>query len=162
MKIFNKRKSPKIDFAIIGTQKGGTSALDYYLRQHPEIGMASRKETHFFDNEKVFSKSKISYRKLEKEFDFSAENKIYGEATPIYMYWKPAIRRIWEYNKDIKLIIVLRNPIDRAFSNWNMEVSRNVEKKCFSYCIKNESNRIAKALPHQHIPMLIVDFISNN
>ncbi|MDD3877601.1 MAG: sulfotransferase domain-containing protein [Bacteroidales bacterium] len=140
----------KIDFLIIGTQKGGTSALDNYLRQHPEIGMAKKKELHFFDNESIFSKKDVDYSIYENEFDFSQDFKVYGESTPIYLYWEPCCKRIWEYNKDIKLIVILRNPIERAFSHWNMEYDRNAESEPFLYCIKNESKRIREALPNQH------------
>ncbi len=58
-----KKKKRKIDFIIAGTQKGGTTALDYYLRKHPEIGMGNRKELHFFDNETNFSESNTNYSK---------------------------------------------------------------------------------------------------
>ncbi len=68
MKLF--RKNRKIDFVIGGCQKGGTSALDYYLRQHPEIGMAKGKELHFFDNENIFQKSNVKYFQYEKQFNF--------------------------------------------------------------------------------------------
>ena len=105
-----KKKDKKIDFIIIGTQKGGTSALDHYLRQHPEIGMGKKKEIHFFDDEKIFSKTDINYNKYHDYFDFSIEKKVYGEATPIYIYWDQSCKRIWKYNKDIKLIAILRNP----------------------------------------------------
>jgi hypothetical protein len=145
-----KSKNKKIDFLIIGTQKSGTSVLDEYLRQHPEIGMAKRKELHYFDNEIVFSNREVDYSIYEKEFEFSQNFKVYGESTPIYLYWEPSCKRIWEYNKDIKLITLLRNPIDRAFSHWNMEYDRNAEKEPFLYCIKNESFRIKEALPAQH------------
>lgn len=139
-----------IDFLIIGTQKAGTSALDHYLRQHSEIGMADEKELHFFDNESNFSDTKIDYKKLESHFNFSYQKKIFGEATPIYMYWKPCAKRIWNYNKNIKLIIILRDPTNRAFSHWNMEIDRDAEKEDFIHCIKNESERVKEALPLQH------------
>lgn len=140
----------KIDFIVIGTQKGGTTALDYYLRQHPEVGMGKRKELHFFDNETHFQNKEIDYSKYEGQFETSSYKKAYGEATPIYLYWKQSCRRIWEYNQNIKLIAILRNPIERAFSHWNMEYDRNKEKKDFLYCINNESNRMKEASSEQH------------
>jgi hypothetical protein len=140
----------KVDFIIGGTQKGGTTALDYYLRKHSQIGMAKNKEPHFFDNESVFSKSQIRYSKYENCFDFESQKKIYGETTPIYLYWEPSCRRIWEYNPNIKLIFILRNPITRAFSHWNMEFDRNSDKETFSYAIRNENERVKESLPLQH------------
>lgn len=148
MKLF--RKNRKIDFIIGGCQKGGTSALDYYLRQHPEIGMAKGKELHFFDNENIFQKSNVKYFQYEKQFNFRPSIKFYGEATSIYIYWKPCCQRIWEYNPDIKLIFILRNPIDRAFSHWNMEFNRNWDNYTFTDAIRNESIRIQETAPMQH------------
>ena len=150
MKLFQPAKFRKVNFLIIGTQKGGTSALDHYLRQHPDVGMPGKKELHFFDNEKKFSKGRTDYKFYESRFRLLGKKRVFGEATPIYMYWEPAIRRIWEYNPEIKLIAILRNPAERAFSQWNMETSRKWEKKDFMFCIRNETERSRKALPLQH------------
>lgn len=143
-------KNRKIDFIVGGTQKGGTTALDHYLRKHPQIGMAKKKEVHFFDNEDAFSRANINYSKYHMFFDLPRNKKIYGEITPIYLYWKPSCKRIYEYNPNIKLIFILRNPISRAFSNWNMEFDRNSDNETFSSAIKIESDRVKKSLPHQH------------
>lgn len=140
----------KVDFLIIGTQKGGTSALDHYLRQHPHICMGKEKELHFFDNDAFFSNTPVDYSIFENQFVFSDTTIIAGESTPIYMYWKPCLERIYNYNKHIKLIIILRNPIQRAYSHWNMEVRRNAETESFSYCIKNEAARLQQVYPMQH------------
>lgn len=143
-------KNRKIDFIVGGTQKGGTTALDYYLRKHPQIGMAKIKEVHFFDNEHAFSRPNINYSKYHLFFDSIRKKKIYGEITPIYIYWKPSCKRIYEYNPNIKLIFILRNPITRAFSHWNMEFDRNYDNEKFSRAIQNESDRVKESLPLQH------------
>lgn len=140
----------KVGFLVIGTQKGGTSALDDHLREHPEIGMAVEKELHFFDDEEFFAEEEIDYSKYEERFECSNEIKVYGESTPIYMYWEACCKRIWDYNKDMKLIAILRDPVDRAFSHWNMEAGRQEEDEPFLYCIKNEAKRLKEALPLQH------------
>lgn len=131
----------KVGFLIVGTQKGGTTALDSYLRQHPQIAMGIKKELHFFDNDVYFKKS-IDYSQYENCFENKQTAIIKGEATPIYMYWNPCMQRIYDYNKHIKLIVIIRSPIDRAFSHWNMELNRNNETKDFLYCIKNEKLRL--------------------
>ena len=140
----------KIDFIICGTQKGGTSALDAYLRRHPEICMAISKEVHFFDNEKAFCDGLPDYSLYHSFFSPQPSHKLVGEATPVYMYWRDATRRIWQYNPNIKLIVVLRNPIDRAYSNWNMERLRNRDTVAFWEAIQNEEERCREALPYQH------------
>jgi len=147
--MFRRKEQRKIDFIVAGAQKAGTTALYKYLKEHPDIGMGHKKELHFFDNEQNFAKRKINYAKYTRSFDFSTQKKVYGEITPIYMHWEPSCLK-YEYNQDIKLIFILRNPVDRAFSNWNMEYDRNNESKDFSYCIRNEEVRIKEALPFQH------------
>ena len=67
------------------------------------------------------------------------------------MYWHNAPRRIWQYNPDIKLIVILRNPIERAYSHWNMERSRNAEKLSFFDAIQSERDRCQEALSYQHL-----------
>ena len=107
--ILGKKFDFQIGFIICGTQKGGTTALDRYLRMHPEICMADKKEVHFFDNDNFFIDKKPDYLKYHLNFSPRDHHKIIGEATPIYMYWKNSIKRIHNYNPDMKLIAVLRN-----------------------------------------------------
>jgi len=145
----------KVDFLIVGAQKSGTSALDVYLRDHSEIEMAVKKEVHFFDVEANF-KGDVDYGIYHRNF---AQNsaKLRGECTPIYMYWAPSMKRIFEYNPNMKIIAVLRNPIERAFSHWNMQQHRGVEKKDFSIAIRQESVRCRVSLPLQHRELSYTD-----
>lgn len=140
----------KVDFVICGTQKGGTAALDMYLRGHPEVCMANKKEVHFFDNEDAFRAGTPDYSNFHSFFSPEPRHKVIGEATPIYMYWRDAPRRIWQYNPDMKLIVLLRNPIDRAYSHWNMEKSENRDSSSFWDAIHSEEERCREALPYQH------------
>lgn len=81
----------KIDFIVIGAQKAGTSALDSYLRQHPEIGMpADKKELHFFDNETIFANTPVDYHGLETKFIRREDINVYGETTPYISTGNPA------------------------------------------------------------------------
>ncbi|MGK7909988.1 MAG: sulfotransferase domain-containing protein [Synechococcus sp.] len=139
----------RVGFVVAGTQKGGTSALDIYLRKHPDMMMATKKEVHFFDREKNFLES-VDYDKYHSFFDRERQVKIIGEATPIYMYWKSSPKRIWQYNPKMKFIILLRNPIERAFSHWNMERSRGNDSFSFWDAISNETERCRESYPLQH------------
>jgi len=137
----------RVDFVIGGTQKGGTSALDSFLRQHPGICMPdTKKELHFFDREK----DDIDYKKYHANFKPRPEQRAIGEASPIYMYWETAPYRIWKYNPKMKWILALRNPVERAFSAWNMETKRGKEKLPFAETIEKEPERCREALPLQH------------
>ena len=141
------KKHQKVNFLIIGTQKAGTSALAFFLSQHPEIEVPKTKELHFFNNETIFSSHNIDYGIYERQFTFAEGISHFGEATPFYMYWKPCMGRIKNYNPNMRIIVVLRNPAERAFSSWNMQWTRKVETKDFFYCIKNEDHRLRKASP---------------
>jgi hypothetical protein len=142
--------SMKVKFLIVGSQKSGTSALNKYLHAHPRLCMARRKEVHFFDNEQLFSGDEVDYSHYHSFFSPRFPKNICGETTPNYMYWYNAPRRIWEYNPKMKLIFILRNPIDRAFSGWNMEYQRKREFLPFAEAIRTESQRIKTKLPFQH------------
>ena len=155
-------KINRVSFLIAGVQKGGTTILDNYLRSHPDVCMANKKEVHFFDNEKIFHNNnrKIDYEQYHSQFTKKNRHKVIGESTPIYTYWKPAAKRIFEYNKDMKFIILLRNPIERAYSQWNKETNNfhsyahkqleAVESLPFYEAIIQEESRCAEALPLQH------------
>lgn len=148
----------KVNFLIGGTQKGGTSALDAYLRRHPEIVMANQKEVHFFDNEDYFRWKEVDYSLYHASFTLNSSNRqVLGEATPIYMYWYPAPKRIWYYNPCMKWILVLRNPIERAYSHWNMESNRGQESVSFLEAVKHERKRCREMLPEQHRVYSYVD-----
>jgi hypothetical protein len=142
---------------IAGTQKSGTSVLNYYLNQHPAIAVAHRKEAHmidhprrhFFDNETLFGSGNVSYDILHDDVPVTRKTMVCGSCTPVYTYWKPAMQRIRDYNSSIKLIILLRNPIDRAFSHWNMQRDRNLESLDFLDAVEAEEERARKAYPLQ-------------
>lgn len=140
----------KIDFLVVGAQKAGTTALFTYLNEHPEIGLAKKKEVHFFDKDDLFLSQHPDYNSYHDYFDFEKGHSTYGEITPIYMYWNPCCDRIWEYNPQVKLIFILRNPIERAFSHWLMEYERGSEHLDFSDCIRQEESRLNKSSGGQH------------
>lgn len=131
---FEKRK---VDFLIGGVQKGGTTALDSYLRPHPELCLGKEKEIHFFDNEFIFGFPKfVRDAWYHSHFPMCSLEMVKGEATPIYIWWRPAIRRIYKYNRKIKLVFIFRDPVSRAYSHWNMEVQRGNENRSFSKVIR--------------------------
>jgi len=132
----------KLDFLVGGVQKGGTTALDSYLRSHPEICLAETKEVHFFDNENMFCYPKILREWWYKSF-FSTcrSNRVKGEVTPIYIWWHESIRRIYEYNPDIKLVFIFRDPAMRAYSHWNMETKKGNETCSFGECVRMYSDK---------------------
>ncbi len=152
----NLWRTMKVDFVIGGTQKGGTSALASFLRQHPEICMPEKKELHFFDREENFRR-KPSYRQYHAQFKPRKGQSQSGEATPIYMYWDSVPVRIWKYNPRMKWIVILRDPAERAFSAWKMETNRGRESLSFAEAVKQEPERSRRALPLQERVFSYVD-----
>lgn len=139
----------KVDFIVAGAQKAGTTALDYYLRQHPDLSLPKVKEVHYFDDEREFS-NKPDYSNYHAFFSDWGTIKLHGEVTPIYMYWNESMRRICDYNSKIKIIILLRNPVDRAYSHWNMESKKNKDPLPFQEALCAEKARCKEVFPLQH------------
>jgi len=147
----------KLDFIIAGVQKAGTTALSDLLGIHPKIKMPHQDELHrtvqparhFFDDEERFAQGEIDYTPLHRGCVRKRDSILIGSCTPIYIYWRPAIERIWNYNNKVKLLILLRNPADRAFSHWNMQRDRGLENLDFLAAVQEEKNRAREALPFQ-------------
>ena len=111
----------KPDFLIVGAQKSGTSALFEILKQHTAITGAIKKEIHFFDNDDRFPSKKFNNYHLFFPFPYKVPSgNLLFEATPSYLFKPNVAERIFAYNKNIKIIISLRNPVDRALSAWTM------------------------------------------
>jgi hypothetical protein len=139
-----RRKIDKLDLVIAGAQKSGTTALHYLLQKHPSITLGDQQEIHFFDNDELFDRP-VDYELLHRHFPPVNPGTISGDCTPSYLYHKPAMERIWNYNRQIKLIILLRNPIERAFAHWNMQRFKGREPLDFLEAVKAEQNRMQHA-----------------
>jgi hypothetical protein len=130
----------KLAFVIGGAQKSGTTTLDAIFRQHPQVQMASVKETHFFDDEEKNWESP-DYSELDKHFHAN-DDRLRGEGTPITMYWRPALRRLRGYNLTVRMVLILRDPVARAFSNWRHEFAHGRETMPFSEAIRGGRLRV--------------------
>jgi hypothetical protein len=148
---WKRRKVMRLDFIVAGAQKSGTTALHYFLKRHPQIALPDRQEMHFFDDDEIFS-GPVDYELLHRHFRelpvrlLPVRLGLAGEVTPSYLYWKPAMERIRDYNPQIKLVVLLRNPVDRAFAHWNMQRFKDREPLDFLDALKEEPRRIAQPL----------------
>jgi hypothetical protein len=113
------------NFFIIGAQKAGTTSLYYYLKQHPQVYMSPRKEPHFFEGRhSEYRKRGRSLPPVTDIGDYQAlfegvtDEKAIGEASASYLYSPKAPALITRSIPDAKLIAILRNPADRAYSNF--------------------------------------------
>lgn len=134
---------PKLAFVVGGAQKSGTTTLDAILRRHPQLQMARIKETHFFDDE-TRDWSRPDYAALHGHFD-EADARLRGEATPITLYWRPAIRRLHAYNPGVKIVLMLRDPVARAFANWKKEYAAGLDTMPFAAAIRAFPRRVREA-----------------
>jgi hypothetical protein len=123
------------DFIIIGAQKAGTSSLHYYLSQHPNLSASTPKEIHYFDRLVNHGYTLEWYK--EQFFPKSIfKPQLFYEATPNYIYHEKVAKQLATVIPDIKLILILREPVARAYSAWNMY--RDFFKKNEIYRIKKE------------------------
>ena len=124
---------------IIGAGKCGTSSLYEYINQHPDVYMSKPKEPCYFDT-KDYEKGLEFYWK--SYFKGWAGQKAIGEATPNYLPVPFVADRIKKSLPETKLITILRNPIDRAYSGWWMMFSTGKEKLSFEDAISQNIKRI--------------------
>jgi len=118
----------KVDFFIVGAPKSGTTSLYNYLDQHHSITMSSVKEPNYFsfteiEDQKLYYKTKhiSTLDKYHSLFNFKNGSCLFGEASVSYLYYKDIASRIKKYNEDAKIIIILRDPVERAVSHYNMD-----------------------------------------
>lgn len=130
------------DFLIIGTQKGGTTAFYRLLTQHPLVQPATTKEVHYFDVH--FAKGidwYLSHFPVSTSRD--GQKTLTGEASPYYLYHPHAARRAAQVVPGAKLITLLRNPVDRAYSDYNHKVREGRERLSFEEAVVAEEKRLA-------------------
>jgi hypothetical protein len=135
----------RVAFIIAGVQKGGTTALFDYLAEATDLSLSRVKEVHFFDDE-TRDWARPDYAAYHANFE-PFDGRPRGEATPIYLYWPGSLERMATYNPAMKLIVMLRNPVERAWSHWKMEYARGVEARPFSWCIREGRQRLFDAEP---------------
>jgi len=129
------------NFICVGAQKAGTTTLHDILNQHPDIYLPKIKETKFFQNNKKYRKG-LDFYKNEFFSNWNGE-KIIGEIDPSYMYFDYVPERIYKHlGKDLKLIFILRNPVDRAYSHYWMSYRRGYEKETFENAVELEPTRL--------------------
>jgi hypothetical protein len=130
-----------------GVQKGGTTSLDAYFCEHPQLSAPIRKELNFFNNERI-DWSNPDYSALESFYSPNhAPERIRFDVTPVYAYWPNAVERIKAYNPDAKLVYLFRDPFERAWSHWCMVYSRGKESLMFAEAIRGGRRRMKKLPP---------------
>jgi hypothetical protein len=131
------RRRPLPDFLVIGAQKAGTTALYAYLRWHPGIAGPSWKEVSFFDRH--WWRGEAWYR---GQFPLRAGERLVGEASPSYLFHPLAPERARSLVPGAKLVALLRDPVDRAYSQYQHEVALGREPLSFEDALAAEDERL--------------------
>lgn len=142
------------NFLVVGAVKSGTTSLYRYLLQHPEIGMGSRKVGKFFsqmyDNfngpgdhlvKESITKTFDEYKKFYAQV---GNKKAVGDVSPDYLYYyDKSIKAIKSYlGNNVKIIIILRNPSDKSYSQYSHLVRGGRETVCFEDALEKENERM--------------------
>ena len=125
------------NFLIIGVQKAGTTSIYNYLNEHPQIYMSPVKETNFFETEWDKESAESNNKPCKTIKDIDTYSKLFdgvkdeiaiGEASPNYLFhYQASAKAIQRYVPDAKLIAILRNPTERAYSDYLMHIRDAIE-----------------------------------
>ncbi|SFH87596.1 sulfotransferase family protein [Planctomicrobium piriforme] len=126
------------DLLIAGTVKGGTTSLHFYLSQHPLVHSGLRKEVHYFD--KSYHRGERWYRK-----HFTRQpGGIVLDSTPNYIYFEGACERILKLMPTVKIVLLLRDPVYRAFSHFQHSCRRKFEGRSFDDAVRQDMHDFKK------------------
>ena len=141
--------------AIVGAQKSGSSSLNYYLHQHPQVKQTFGKELHYFtgsiiENLDTYAKGGIWY---QAHFPFKSSLKqsdICVDATPLYLFNPLSAKRIYQSNPDFKIIALLRDPVDRAISHYFHSKKMGQETLSIEAALLKEDERLNNAITNKN------------
>ena len=136
------------DFVIVGAMKGGSTSLYNFVTQHPDIARAAQKEIGYFANKYKYGEkyyrsyfpTKLSAYLHKKQ---THQKLLTGEASIAYLFFPAVPNRMKDLLPDIKLIIILRNPVDRAYSHYWLAKRLNNETFPFEKAVELEEERCA-------------------
>jgi hypothetical protein len=146
------------NFLVIGAQKCATSWVYQCLKEHPEVYVPFVKEQHFFDHN--YHKGLDWY---ERYFMGYNNEKSIGEVSPSYLTSEEAAERIHEtLGAAVKLIVCLRNPIDRAFSQYRMHLRKGITEKLFTQLWREHPQYIPAGKYNEHLSKYLKIFPKEN
>ncbi|MGL6344257.1 MAG: tetratricopeptide repeat protein [Waterburya sp.] len=135
---YPKQKAP--DFIIIGATKCGTTSLFFYLNQHPQILAPHKKEINFFNHNFQMG---LPWYLAHFPAIADTDELITGEASPLYFYDEQVIQRLKELFPETKLIVMLRNPVERTISEYYHSVNHGLENRSLMELIELEQELLA-------------------
>jgi hypothetical protein len=126
--------SPALDFVVIGAQKGGTTTLFEHLRQHPRLCLPADKEAPFFNRPELYSKG-VDHLFTTYFPQPLPTDRLLGTVTPQYMCIGGCAQRIADAFPAARLVAILRDPVERAFSHYRMAARRDQDTRSFDDAI---------------------------
>jgi hypothetical protein len=138
------------DFVIVGAQRAGTTSLHKYLAEHPDVGRVRLgKGVHYFDTnaERSMAWYRSHFPLDSSKIPFKNRPTNVGEGSPYYMFHPECPRRIHEALPGVKVIAILRDPVERAHSQWAHETARGFEDLPFEEALRAEDERLADQEP---------------
>jgi hypothetical protein len=129
------------NFLLIGAPKAGSTALADYLREHPDVFIPPEKEIYFFDMQ--LARGLDWYR---SRFAAATTERAVGDATPTYLYSDRALEAMATVIPDARLLVILRNPVDRAYSSYWYEHALS-ERRSFEEAVRAEIDGTLRNLP---------------
>ena len=133
------------DFLCVGTQKGGTTTLQKLLEKHPETFLPSDKELQFFSLH--YERGKDWYC---QQFEGAGDNQRCGEITPYYIFHPEAPSRIHKLIPNVQIIVLLRDPVERALSHYFHARRHGFEPLELEQALKSERERLASGSSFSH------------
>ncbi len=130
----------RIQFLGIGAQKSGTTTLWGILKQHPEIQISNEKEVHYFDYPEHFIIGDKWYE--EQIFQTFNPDKLTGEITPYYLFHPNVPRKVFHFNPHMKILVILRDPVMRAWSHYWHTINLQEENLSFEDALVQEDSRL--------------------
>ncbi|MGM0635480.1 MAG: sulfotransferase family protein [Bacteroidota bacterium] len=137
-------------FIIGGERRSGSTTLYELTNNHPEIDMFHYSDMDFFIESNLFSRSAIKNNEIKQwngqskienyKANFINENKITGQKDADLLWWKPSHKRLAEFLPSTKFVFVLRNPVDRALSQYWNEFRKGRETRSFEEALRYEEN----------------------
>ena len=135
------------NFFIVGVPKSGTTSIYNYLKSHQEVFMSKKKEINFFSNQEILSQNLYynnsvcdSMENYLKHFINSENYKVVGEASVSYLFYQNVAEKIYKFNNEAKILIILRDPVMRAFSHYLMDYRLGYTKSGFSAIIRSNNS----------------------
>jgi len=146
---------------IVGAAKCGTTSLYHYLSQHPGVFMSHIKEPHHFSDLRPDAEVASFYRSVDDPEDYlrlfegAGACDVIGEASTSYFTDARAAERIRQFNPDARIIIMLRDPVERAYSHYLNNVREGLETEDFETALRRELGSPAEALVWGRLPLYL-------